>query len=292
MRLTLLFVVLVFSCSEPQKKVSLDIQGHRGARGLMPENTIEGFLKAIDLGVTTLEMDLAVSRDNQLVLSHEPYFSPEFCADSLGQRITESTKSNIYELSQSEIEKCDCGSLKHERFPNQKKFKVSKPTLDDVIDSVESYTTQQGIASVNYNIEIKTRAELDNIYHPEPSVFSDLLYDKLKEKNVLNRSTIQSFDFRPLQYIQKKYPGVTLALLIENELGWQKNVDSLGFKPDIYSCYFKLLTEDTIAEIKKSGISVIPWTVNDTKDMQQLIDWGVDGIITDYPDRIQELISK
>ena len=105
MRLTLLFVVLVFSCSEPQKKVSLDIQGHRGARGLMPENTIEGFLKAIDLGVTTLEMDLAVSRDNQLVLSHEPYFSPEFCADSLGQRITESTKSNIYELSKSEMEK-------------------------------------------------------------------------------------------------------------------------------------------------------------------------------------------
>ena len=288
MRYFALFLLVLVSCTTTQKPAKLDIQGHRGARGLMPENTIEGFIKAIDLGVTTLEMDLSVTGDGQIVLSHEPFFSPEFCADTTGVRIKEDSVINIYELDYAELSRFDCGMLPHPRFPNQAKFFVSKPLLVDVLDTVETYTKAKGLNPISYNIELKTTKSTDDLFHPKPSVFSDMVYEILSAKEVKDRVIIQSFDFRTLQYFNTKYPEVVLALLIENDLPWQKNVDSLGFTPQIYSCNFNLLNKAVISKLGKS-MKVIPWTVNEVADMQKLISWGVDGIITDYPDRLVKL---
>lgn len=283
-----LIIIMSASCSSPTK---LDIQGHRGARGLMPENTLPAFLKAVDLGVTTLEMDLSVTGTGELIVSHEPYFSHEFCADTLGARIASDTLFNIYKMSYDDVKKFDCGSLSHPRFPDQEKFPIHKPLFVEVIDQVEEYIANNNLPNVAYNIELKTRLGFDDIYHPAPPEFSDKVYQTLDSHQIWDRITIQSFDFRTLKYFNEAYPKVNLALLIENQLPWKENIDSLGFTPDIYSCDYSLLSRENIEELKKSGMLVIPWTVNDTNDMQQLIDWGVDGLITDYPDRAIALVN-
>lgn len=257
----------------------------------MPENSIPGFLKAIDLGVTTLEMDLSFTADSILVLSHEPYFSSEICEDTVGNRISERSRGNLYQMRYDEIVKYDCGSLPHPRFPDQMKIQVFKPRFTDVLDTVDWYVTANSISPVHFNIELKTRVETDHVFHPAIGVFSNLVFEELARRKILDRVTIQSFDFRTLQYFKKKYPEVELAVLIENELPWKHNLDSLGFIPDIYSCYYQLLSRESIAEMQADKIRVIPWTVNETETMVELIAWGVDGIITDYPDRLINLLS-
>lgn len=280
------FVLLLVSCTAREESTqSLDIQGHRGARGLAPENSIPGFLKALELGVHTLEMDLCVSKDGELVVSHEPYFSPVFCLDTAGQSIHEDTTINLYALDYASIRRFDCGSKGNPRFPDQQLMHTIKPTLRDAIEEVEFYARFLERPPLFYNIELKTTQATDSLFHPTPQVFSDWVYDFIVEKEIQSRVTIQSFDFRTLQYFHRTYPEIQLALLIENDLPWQTNVDSLGFVPEIYSCYYPLLTQSKIAQIQEAGMKVIPWTVNEPKDMKNLIDWGVDGLITDYPDR-------
>jgi len=278
------FLLLGCATSEEAKK-AIDIQGHRGARGLMPENSIPAFLLAAELGVTTMELDLVVSQDGDLVLSHEPFFSADFCLDSIGGAIAEENVLNMYRMGYAEIRAFDCGSKGNAKFPQQRKMVTSKPLLSQVIDTIESFRKDHFF----YNIELKTEKETDTIFHPTPAVFSDMVYEFISERGMWDRVNIQSFDFRTLQYFNKKYPEVRLALLIENELPWQENLDSLGFNPEIYSCYYPLLNKENISLMQAKGILVIPWTVNEQNEMNKLIDWGVDGIITDYPDRALSL---
>lgn len=287
----LLFLAILFGCSSNKPDLmTLDIQGHRGARGLYPENSIAGFIEAIKLGVTTLELDLVVSGDTQLVVSHEPFFSPDFCADSSGQRV--GSVINIYQLTYEQIQAFDCGSLIHERFPEQKKMKTSKPLLSEVFDAVEEYILQNALPKVRYNIELKTTKETDDIFHPKPTVFADLVVGLITRYELWERVNIQSFDFRTLRYFNETYPEVKLALLIENSLEWEMNVDSLGFVPEIYSCYFELLTKKSVEEMQARGIKVIPWTVNEPAHIEKMIGWKVNGIISDYPNRVIEQIER
>lgn len=281
----IVWIILISCTSTDQPEKSIEIQGHRGARGLAPENSLSAFILATDLGVNTLELDLVVSKDSQLVVSHEPFFSPEFCLDQNGNQIAEDSIINIYQLTYAEIMRFDCGSKGNPRYPDQKRISVFKPLLSDVIDSIDSYTEKKGLKPMLFNIELKTTRETDSTFHPTPDVFSDLVYDLLTEKQVFDRVTIQSFDFRTLQYFNTKYPEVALVLLIENELDWRVNIDSLGFTPEIYSPYYKLVSQEIVKEIQDAGIKVIPWTVNDFADLKEVKEWGVDGIITDYPDR-------
>jgi glycerophosphoryl diester phosphodiesterase len=289
------FIILtgcvLIACTQDQQK-NVDIQGHRGARGLAPENSIPAFILATSLGVNTLEMDLVVSKDGQLVVSHEPYFSPDFCQHKDGSAIPEDSVINIYQLTYDEITTFDCGIKENPKFPNQKKISTSKPLLADVIDSVESFVNSGGLKKVFYNIELKTSINTDSVFHPNPEVFSDLTYKLLDEKDILNRVTIQSFDFRTLQYFHKQYPGVKLALLIANEMPWKSNIDSLGFVPEIYSPYYLLLSQENVTELQEVGMKVIPWTVNEMKDIKDVLALGVDGIITDYPNRAVEIIKE
>ena len=275
------------SCQPNRTFQDIDLQGHRGARGLWPENTIPGFLNVLDLGVNTLEMDLAVSADGQLIVSHEPYFSAEICLDRNGNEIPEDQQLgyNIYKMTYDQVAEFDCGSKIHPRFPDQEKISTIKPRLVDVIHEVEAFLADKKLPKVNYNIEIKSSVPSDNLYHPTPAVFSDMVYQLLSLKLDWSRVTIQSFDFRVLQYFHQTYPDVTLALLIENELPWKTNIDSLGFTPQIYSCDYNLLTQEVVTELQAEKMKVIPWTVNERSDMDRLLEWGVDGIITDYPNR-------
>lgn len=274
--------------------MTFDLQGHRGTRGLMPENTIPAFLKAIDLGVNTIEMDLAVTKDHQLLVSHEPYFSSEYCLNSKGLEITETEQKalNIYQMDHETIHLFDCGSKMHPRFPEQEKMVVFKPLLLDVIKTVESYTIDNELPPVAYNIEIKSTPEGDEIFHPDPEVFADLVFRELDDKIDWSRITIQSFDFRVLRYFHKRYPHVRLAALVENDISIADNLVDLGFEPQIYSCDYVLLSHENVDQLHALGIKVIPWTVNEIADMKRLIGWGVDGLITDYPNRYNQITNE
>lgn len=283
-----------------------DLQGHRGARGIYPENTIPGFIKALDFGVTTVELDLAITKDKRVIVSHEPWMSAEICLQPDGSEIAkaEQMNFNIYQLTYEEIKQFDCGSKGNERFPEQEKVKATKPLLSDVIKAVEDHIKSYSRYEVDYNIEIKSRKDGDNVYHPSPQEFSDLVYALVDQYLPWERIVIQSFDLRVLKYWKEKYPHVRLALLIENTKTPEKNIEELGFVPSIYSPYFKLLKKDqvdylhtlsvakapSVANNGRNGkLRVIPWTVNEVEDMKKMITIGVDGLITDYPNRAAEL---
>jgi len=283
MKKFLLFVLAMLPMIS-QAQFSYDLQGHRGARGLMPENTIPAMIKALDLGATTLELDLAVTKDGEIIVSHEPYMNPLICLTPEGKEIPEGDRShNIYQMTFEEVKQYDSGSKYHAGFPQQVKFHVTKPRLKDLFDVVEKYVTDHDLPKPNYNIEIKSSPEGDGVYHPNPAEFSDKVYELIDANIEWDRVNIQSFDFRVLKYYHQKYPEVTLAMLITDASQSQIQLEELGFQPEIYSPYFVALKKDIVQDLKLKGMKVIPWTVNTTEQMQNLLDMGVDGIITDFP---------
>ena len=174
------------------------------------------------------------------------------------------------------------------RFSEQKKMHVVKPLLADLIDSVESYCAKTNHPKVDYNIEIKSLDSSDNIYHPAPAEYADLLMHIINAKRIADRVIIQSFDPRSLKVVREKYPGMILSFLIDaggttSLRGFKK---LLGFKPEIISPDYSLLNRNIIDSMHQQNIRVIPWTVDDIEAARKLYSWGVDGIITDYPDKI------
>ncbi|MEM8523520.1 MAG: glycerophosphodiester phosphodiesterase family protein [Bacteroidota bacterium] len=273
----------------------IDWQAHRGGRGIMPENSIAAFLTALRYrDVSTLELDLCVSKDDFLVVSHEPWMSSEICNDPNGKPIQKSKQQqyNIYELTYLEIAEYDCGSRRNERFPEQKKLRVTKPRLGDVVTVVDQTCARKELPYLNYNIEIKSTPEGDGIYHPKPADFAKLVVDQIVFLGIKKRVTVQSFDPRALQAIRNIDPTLELALLVENEEGISANIQKLGFTPSIYSPYHELLSDAVVKDLQAQSMRVIPWTVNEVDRMKELIAMGVDGIITDYPDRIGKVIVE
>lgn len=269
----------------------IDIQGHRGARGLMPENTIPAFLRALDEGVTTLELDVAITSDNKVVVSHEPYMSSGVCSKPDGRPVSaqESKGFNIYQMTYDEVKQFDCGLRGNSRFPEQKKMAVSKPLLSDVINTVEKYIVDNDLNEIGYNIEIKSSEKGDKIYHPDVEEFSELVYELTTSMLSKDRFTIQSFDFRVLKHWHEVYADITLVVLVENRNGVEANLNKLGFVPDIYSPNYFLLTKKAVTLCHDKGMKVVPWTVNEVKTMKRMLEMGVDGIITDYPNRAKGL---
>jgi glycerophosphoryl diester phosphodiesterase len=266
---------------------AFDKQGHRGCRGLMPENTLPAMIKALDLGVTTLEMDIAITKERLPVLSHEPWFAQEITTKPDGQYIgeREERKFVIYWMTYEQVKTFDVGMKPHPRFPHQQKIKAVKPLLADVIDSAESHAASTGRPLPFYNIETKTNPEFDGVFHPKPEEFVDILMTVIKEKAIEKRIIIQSFDFRTLQYLHQKYPEIKTAMLIEDfdKRDLNDQLSALGFTPSIYSPDYSLVTEKLVKRCHQQNIKVIPWTVNDKTSIEKLKAMGVDGIITDYP---------
>lgn len=272
----------------------IDVQGHRGARGLMPENTIPAMLEAIRLGVTTLELDVVISADNRVVVSHEPWMNAEICLDSTGEELTSSKAKqlNIYQLSYNEIMAFDCGSKGNSRFPEQQKIPVYKPLLADLFEAVERYLKEHKRSPIQYNIEIKSSPAGDDKSHPAPEAFAELVIQEVSKAGLQTRTTIQSFDPRPLRYLNNKNYPVKLALLVETQTNYEAAIRDLGFIPTIYSPYYRLVNKKLMAYAAQTGMLVIPWTVNDTDDMERMLELGVQGIITDYPDRLLKLLAE
>ncbi|MBO6497654.1 MAG: glycerophosphodiester phosphodiesterase [Roseivirga sp.] len=273
------------------KSQELDVQGHRGARGLMPENTIPAFIRALEEGATTLELDVVITKDKQVVISHEPYMSASICSKPNGQPVTNSEMEqfNIYQMTYAEVSRFDCGIRGNSRFPEQQKMAVSKPLLVDMIKQVENYLAEKGLPKVTYNIELKSTSKGDGISHPQVEEFADIVQAVLDQVLTNDRYTIQCFDFRVLKYYHQKYPDVDLVALVENMKGVKGNLKELGFVPEVYSPYHALLSRKDIEICHQEGMKVILWTVNDRDRMEKLVNWGVDGIITDYPDRAKGL---
>ena len=272
-----------------------DIQGHRGCRGLLPENSIEAFKRAIDLGVTTLEMDVVISKDKQVLLSHEPFLSHEIALDLNGNEITEKDEKsfNLYQMDYDQIKQYDCGSKIHPRFLDQLKIKTYKPLLSEIIDFVENYSkTNYPNRKIKYNIETKSEPKGDLVFHPNPKEFVMLLANVLQNKNISDRVYIQSFDVRTLQFLHANFPEFKTVLLVDNKLSIKENLKLLDFIPNVYSPEFVLLDKKAIRYLHRKNIKVIPWTVNEIKDIKKVINLNVDGLISDYPNRYFEIIHK
>jgi len=286
MRTVLLILLIAFS-PVLSGQSTFDIEGHRGCRGLLPENTIAAFINAVKLGVNTLEMDMQISKDGKIVISHDAFMGSNICTAPDGKPVTaaDEEKLKIYNLTYDEIKKYDCGSRGNARFPEQQKMATVKPLLSEVIDTIEKYIAEHHLPPVRYNIETKSTPAGDDINHPKPAVFAKMVYDLIKQKGVINKCIIQSFDPRTLQEIRKIDPNITTALLVENLKGLKANLKLLGFNPTIYSPDYKLVNKKLIRQCHHLKIQVLPWTVNDEKKMVALKQMGVDGLITDYPDR-------
>ncbi len=265
-----------------------DKQGHRGSRGLMPENTIPAMHKAIDLGVTTLEMDAVISKDKKVFLSHDPYFNSDITTTPEGRSLSKTEGSTLlfYQMNYDTIIKYDAGLKSHPGFPRQQKLAVHKPLLSTVIQSSEAYAKQKKIAPLWYNIETKSTINGDGTHHPPPEEFVDLLVATIKKEGIAERTVIQSFDMRTLQVVRQKYPSFKTSLLIENtdKRTLDEQLNELGFVPTVYSPHYTLITPALIKTCHNKGMKVIPWTVNTKQEIERLKSIGVDGIITDYPD--------
>jgi len=275
---------------KPVNDKAINLQGHRGARGLLPENSIPAFLHALDLGVTTLEMDVAINVQGHVVVSHEPWMSAKICSHSDGRAVAEDEEKNlrIYAMNDEEIAGFDCGSRSHPDHPRQQAIPVTKPLLNDVFNAVASHAEASDrnarFGQVLFNIEIKSLPEGDRIFHPEVAEFANALYRVVSEHNVIEQTTIQSFDTRALEAMHKIDQQISISLLVDNQQGLLQNLTRLSFIPQVYSPDYQLLDRAQIDAAHTQNIQVIPWTVNDEKTMRELVEIGVDGLITDYPD--------
>ncbi|UWX61917.1 glycerophosphodiester phosphodiesterase family protein [Chryseobacterium oranimense] len=303
-------IFLVFS--QLYSSQSFDKQAHRGGKSLYPENTVPAMKNALKMNVTTLEMDLAITKDKKVILSHDAFLSPELVTKPDGTYIPKDSGFyyKIYDMTYAKIRTFDVGLKKLNNYPDQKKMKAQKPLFSEVIDACEAYARKLKRPLSFYNIETKTRPFSDNIFHPEPREFVDLMMKIIIKKGIQDRVIIQSFDPRTLEIIHKEYPRIMTALLVEKvddkKLAQQRNhfenipvakfreypdhlngvagdLKFLSFTPTIYSPDHTLVTPELVKECHALGMKVIPWTVNTEERLKELKDMGIDGVISDDP---------
>lgn len=288
----------LYSCksnTEDQNKMDINnsasqiqVQGHRGDRGNFPENSIPAFISAVKKGVDVLELDVVISKDKKVVVSHEPYMSSLYVSTPAGDSINREKEHsyNMYEMTYDSIKQFDAGSRGNRDFPGQKKMKTYKPLLSEVIDSVGNFIASEGLQPVKYNIEIKSVPSEYGKYQPQPEEFVDLVMEVVKERGIENRINIQSFDPAILNITNKNYPEIEIAYLVSKG-GIEENLSFLDFNPEIYSSNYRLVkNEQFVDSVKAKNMKLIPWTVNRKEDIGKMIDLKVDGIITDYPERV------
>jgi glycerophosphoryl diester phosphodiesterase len=294
------FLVISLSCKNKQEEgakiqkneeeLQVKVQGHRGDRSNFPENTIPAFISAVKKGVDVIELDVVISKDKKVVVSHEPFMHSLYVLTPSGDSISEDKQEsfNIYKMPYDSIKKFDSGSKGNRLFPNQQKQKTYKPLLSEAIDSVETYIAENNLKPVSYNIELKSSEDKYGNYQPAPEEFVNLVMEVIQNKNIEQKMNLQSFDVNILNEIHKSYPEVETAYLIYTE-GIEKNLALLDFQPEIYSPHYELVKDTAFVDsIKSMEMKLIPWTVNEPKAIKKMIELNVDGIITDYPERIIE----
>ncbi|RZK50874.1 MAG: glycerophosphodiester phosphodiesterase [Pedobacter sp.] len=265
---------------------SFSAEAHRGGRGLMPENTIVAMLAALKNDkVTTLEMDTHITKDKQVIVTHDPQLNPNYMLTPQGVEIpkTDNKKYVVYQMNYDEIKAFDNGSKGNPAFPQQEKVKAYIPKLSDLIEAVQTEIKNTGRKQVFYNIETKSVANGDGNLHPAPAEFVDLLIAVIQKHKIQDYVVVQSFDKRTIQYMNTKYPQIKASYLVSKKNTYEYYRAELGFKPFIISPDYKIVDAEFVRQAHAEGVKVIPWTVNTKKDMEVLNALKVDGIITDYP---------
>jgi glycerophosphoryl diester phosphodiesterase len=266
------------------------LQGHRGCRGLYPENSLPAFAHALEMGVQVLEMDVCLSADGQVVVSHEPYMNSLYASHPSGEPVLKSEEAslNLYRMTYAEIRMYDVGKRGNRLFPEQRAVAAVKPLLRDVLALGEAFRQKTG-KSIYYNIEIKSESsEYGKSQPADVAAFSKAVHAVIDGQVDWTYVVLQSFDFNVLSYWHGIWPQVTLSALVENETPAFVLLE-LGFTPAIYSSSYRQLDASRIAFSHANNMRVIPWTVNVREDIQKMIDLGVDGLITDYPNRSPKL---
>jgi glycerophosphoryl diester phosphodiesterase len=290
---------------------AFDLQGHRGARGLAPENTLPGFAAALRLGVDTLELDLGMSRDGVLLVSHDPRLNPNLTRDAAGRWLDPPTPT-LHELDAATVQSYDVGRIRpgtaYERsFPTQQAVDGTPiPTLDALFEQARRW----GAGAVRFNIEPKTDPR-DPGSTAEPEAFARALLAALRRYRMEERVSVQSFDWRTLRLLQQRAPQIpTVALTAQQS--WLDNIgdpqwtagarlaEHGGSVPRlvkaagaaVWSPHFADLSPAALQEAHALGLKVLPWTVNDPAQIERLLDWGVDGLISDYPDRVRAAMAR
>lgn len=267
-------------------------EGHRGTRGLMPENTIPSMKKAIEDGANFIEVDIQISQDKKVLIAHDAHINQKIFLLPNGEEIPEEDKHKyaLFQMPYDSIRKFDVGSKEHPDFPQQKRMKSYIPLLGELIDSVEQFTKAKDYAPVIYNIEIKAQVDKDGVLQPPPAELIDLVMEVVRSKDIGNRFYIQSFDVRQIQEVHKRYPDVVTGFLTsKKDRTLEENLAEIGFIPDIYSPQYKLTTKELVDAVHAKGMKFVPWTVNTLEEMREVKAMGVDGIITDYPILFREL---
>jgi glycerophosphoryl diester phosphodiesterase len=294
-----------------------DAQGHRGARGLLPENSLPAFRLALELGVSTLELDTGVTADGVVIVSHNHQLSGEICVGTDGEPLPEKDEPLIRDLTLAEVRGFDCGSLNPSRreFPEPPRRNLPGtpvPTLEEVFALAAEIDPE-----VRFNIEMKVDPGTDETVPLEE--FVTRLVDLVAAHGLVERTTVQCFDWRGLELVKSRLPGLTTAALLSHDTvdgggpsPWLNGLSldarggtSLGLLGgardyvDIFSPYWRQVTPgawgylgSTVEEIQAAGFPVIPWTVNAPRRIEKTLDLGVDGLISDYPDRLLEILRR
>lgn len=286
-------IVATLSSCMPQKNLHPDVHGHRGCRGLLPENSIRAFRMATELGCDFLEMDVVMSKDGQVIVSHEPWMDHGICSTPDGSRILkdEERNHNLFHMTVKEIQAYDCGSLEQPRFPEQDQRKSVKPTLREVVEDVDEHALMSSVGAPSYNIEIKSDPALYGTFQPKPKEFAHAVIETVDSLGLTDRCILQSFDPAILEAVHAERDDIAVALLVENELGLEANLARLTFKPNIYSPDFSLANEALLKALREKDIELVVWTVNEKRDITRMLDLGVDGVISDYPDRVIKMLE-
>ena len=299
---------------------AFDLQGHRGTRGLAPENTLAAFARALSIGVTTLETDLAITKDGIVVLSHDPYLNPDIARGLDGRYVQPDGRNRgrrISTLTLAELKTYDIGRLNPaspyaRQWPQQTAADGERyPTLAELV----ALTKSAGKPSVRFNLETKIVPDAQDLTL-DPVSFARATVEAVKREGIASRTTIQSFDWRSLVEVKKLAPELETACLTIDSGGmntvrtdasgaspWHaglKPADHGGSMPKLvkaagcgaWSMFWRNLTPELVREAKGLGLRILPWTVNDPADMRRLIEMGVDGIITDYPDRLRAAMAE
>lgn len=244
------------------------VHGHRGARAMRPENTLPAFEYAIAAGVDALEMDLAVTKDDALVISHDPELNPQICTAPGGSHV-------IRQLTLAELKRWDCGTLRNPKFPKQAPVPGTRiPTLDEVL-------ALSSRGKFLFNIETKSFPERPELT-PSPERFSSLLLEAIRRHKLESRVIVQSFDFRTLTAMHKLAPEIRLAALDETDRGDFVSV-ARSARAQIISPEQHLVTAEKVQAAHRAGLQVVPWTANTPSEWDALVRAGVDAIITDDP---------
>ncbi len=275
------------------KYKKIEIHGHRGCRGYFPENTLSSFIHAVNLNLDAIELDVVISKDLQVVVSHEPFMHRKKCLWPNLIPISKEQEQLLYlfQLNYEEIKKFDCGLLAHANYPLVKLGPAYKPLLTAVITAVEKECREKKRTPIKYNIELKSEPHLIGYAQPGYEQYINLVLDTVKKFNIENRLIIQSFDKEILRTIRKLDTKIVLSLLIEDSVDPLQHIEQLGFIPDILASDYIYLNAENIKRLQKQNVKVFAFTVNQISAIENQINMGVDAIISDYPDIIARCLS-